>query len=242
MLQCLFHSDVVVLKIMAVLFDMGNTLIKYDYESPEEVFHRILLSLNISKSLDNIKEAFLSAKNEARDVGLPSYFGKMECEEYWNRWDSLVLKHLGIAEHVELGKIVQSRWFDFLDCTFYPEVREVLLELRRRGLKVGVISNGYEEEIAFVVEKAGLEKTTFDIIVGVDTIKKAKPDQDIFKYASSKLNVKPEETIFVGDSVELDYEGAENAGIHAVLIDRSEKEHSDLRTIRNLKEIFSQIS
>jgi putative hydrolase of the HAD superfamily len=242
MSQCLFHPDVIVLKIKAVLLDMGNTIIKYDFESPEEVFHRILLSLGIPKSLDDINGAFSSAKNEAKDVGLLSSFGKMDCEEYWNRWDSLVLKHLGIAKHVELGEIVQSRWFDFMDCTFYPEVRDVLLELRRRGLKVGLISNGYEEEIAFVLEKAGLEKTTFDIIVGVDTIKKAKPDQDIFKYASGKLNVKTEETIFVGDSVDLDYKGAENAGIHAVLIDRSEKEHSDLRTIRNLKEIFSQIS
>jgi putative hydrolase of the HAD superfamily len=233
---------VIVLKIKAVLFDMGNTLIEYDYESPEEVFHRILLSLSIPKSLDNIKEAFLSAKNEARDVGLLSSFGKMECEEYWNRWDSLVLKHLRITEHVELGEIVQSKWFDFMDCTFYPEVREVLLELRRRGLKVGLISNGYEEEIAFVVEKAGLEKATFDIIVGVDTTKKTKPDPDIFKYASSKLNVKLEETIFVGDSVDLDYKGAENAGVHALLIDRTEKEHRNLKTIKNLREVLSQIN
>jgi putative hydrolase of the HAD superfamily len=165
----------------------------------------------------------------------------MECEEYWNRWDSLVLKHLGIAKHVELGEIVQSRWFDFVDCAFYPEVKEVLLELRRRGLKVGLISNGYEEEIAFVVEKAGLEKATFDIIVGVDTAKKTKPDPDVFKYAIDKLEVKPEETIFVGDNVEVDYKGAENAGVHALLIDRTEKQQTDLRTIRNLKELLPLI-
>ena len=228
----------IVLKIKAVLFDMGNTLIEYDYESPEEVFHRILLSLSIPKSLDDIKEAFLSAKNEAKDVGLLSSFGDIACEEYWNLWDSLVLKHLGIKEHVKLGELVQSMWFSFVDCTFYPEVKAVLLELRRRGLKVGLISNGYEEEIVFVVEKAGLEKAVFDIIVGVDTTKKTKPDPDIFKYAIDKLGVKPEETIFVGDNVEVDYEGAENAGVHALLIDRTEKQQTDLRAIRNLKELF----
>ena len=91
-----------------------------------------------------------------------------------------------------------------------------------------------------VLEKANLEKETFDIIVGVDTIKKVKPNPDVFKYAISKLNVKPEETIFVGDNLEADYKGAENAGIHPLLIDRTEKQ-SDLRTIRNLKEILSQI-
>jgi putative hydrolase of the HAD superfamily len=229
------------LTIKAVLFDMGSTLVKYDVEFFEEVFHRILLSLSIPKSLDDIKKAFLSAKNEAKDLNLLSSFGKMKCEEYWNRWDSLVLKHLGMAEHVELGKLVQSKWFDFVDCTLYPEVKDVLSELKLQGLKIGLISNGYEEEINLILEKVNLEKATFDIIVGVDTIRQVKPNPDIFKYAVNKLDVKPEETIFVGDNVEADYKGAENAGIHALLIDRTEKKQGDLMMIRNLKEILSQI-
>ena len=103
---------------------------------------------------------------------------------------------------------------------------------------MGLISNGYEEEINLVLEKVNLEKATFDIIVGVDTIKKVKPNPDIFRYALSKLNVRPEETIFVGDNVEADYKGAENTGIHALLIERTEEKQSDLKTIKNLKEIF----
>jgi len=128
-----------------------------------------------------------------------------------------------------------------VDSTLYPEVKEVLSELKQRGLKLGLISNGYEEEINLILEKAYLEKATFDIIVGVDTIRQTKPNPDIFKYAISKLNVKPEEAMFVGDNVEADYEGAENAGVHALLIDRTEKQQSDLKTIKNLKELRSQI-
>jgi HAD superfamily hydrolase (TIGR01549 family) len=221
---------------------MGNTLVKYDYDSPEEVFQRILTSLGFYRSLDEIKKAFLSAEREAEDTNLLSSFGKIKCEEYWYRWDSLVLKHLKIEENEELPRIIHSKWMDFVYSTLYPEVREVLLELKRRGLKVGLISNGYEEEIDLVLEKADLEKATFDITVGVDTIKKVKPNPDIFKYAISKLNVKPEETIFVGDTVEADYKGAENAGIHALLIDRTEKQQSDFKTIKNLKAILSQIT
>jgi HAD superfamily hydrolase (TIGR01509 family) len=230
------------LTIKAVLFDMGNTLVKYDYGSPEEVFKKILTSLGFYKSLDEIKKAFLSAEREAEDTNLLSSFGKIKCEEFWYRWDSLVLKHLKIEENEELPKIIHSRWFDFVDSTLYPEAKQVLLELKQRGLKIGLISTAYEEEIQFILEKADLEKTTFDIIVGVDTIRKAKPNPDTFKYAISKLNVKPEEAIFVGDNVEADYEGAEKAGIHALLIDRTGKQQSDLKTIKNLKEILSQIT
>jgi len=222
---------------------MGDTLIKYDVDTFEEVFQRILVSLGISRSLDEIKIAFLNSEKEAKDINLLSSFGKIKCEEYWHQWDSLVLKHLKITDNEGLARIVQSRWFDFVDSTLYPEVKEALLELKRRGLKVGLISNGYEEEIALILEKVNLEKATFDIIVGVDTIKRVKPNPDIFEYAINKLDVKPEETIFVGDNVEADYKGAENAGIHALLINRTEKkELSDLKTITDLKRILSQIN
>jgi len=230
------------LTIKAVLFDMGNTLIKYDVDTFKEVFQRVLISLGISRSLDEIKIAFLNSEKEAKDINLLSSFGKIKCEEYWHKWDSLVLKHLKITDNEELARIVQSRWFDFVDSTLYPEVKEVLSELKQRGLKLGLISNGYEEEINLILEKADLEKTIFNIIVGVDTIRKAKPNPDIFKYAISKLNVKLEEAMFVGDNVEADYKGAENAGIHALLIDRTETKQSDQRTIKNLKEILSQIN
>ena len=228
--------------IKAVLFDMGNTLIKYDVKVFEEPFHRILHSLGIPKSLDEIKKAFLSAENEAKDLNLLSLFGKMKCEEYWNRWNSLVLKHLGVAKHRELGRIVQSKWFDFLNCTLHPEVEEVLSELKRRKLKIGVISTAYEEEINNILEKVGLGSSVFNIKVGVDTTRNRKPNPVVFKYAIDKLGVKPEETVFVGDNVEVDYKGAENVGMHALLIDRTEKhKQGDLKTIRNLKEILSQI-
>ena len=150
------------------------------------------------------------------------------------------MKHLGIAENIELVKTVQSKWDHLVDNTLYPEVRDVLSELKTRGLKIGLISNIYEEGINLALRQAALEKATFDVIVGVDAIGEMKPHPDVFKYALHKLNVKPEETIFVGDDVEADYKGAENASLHAFLIDRTEKQkQSDLKTIRNLEEIVS---
>lgn len=227
--------------IKAVLFDMGNTLVKYDVEIFEEVYHRILTSMGISRSIEDIKRAFLKTEKEAKDLGLLSSLGKIRCEEFWYQWDSIVLKHLSIAKNEELAKIVQSKWFDFMDSTLYPEVREVLSELRRRRLKVGLISTAYEEEIHIILRKTGLEKTAFDIIVGVDTIKKAKPNPDVFKHAIRKLNVEPEETMFVGDNIEADYKGAENAGMHPLLINRTEEEQKDLRTIKSLTEILPRV-
>jgi putative hydrolase of the HAD superfamily len=220
---------------------MGFTLIKPNFEHPGEILQRILASLGISKSLDEIKTAWLNAEKEAKDTNLLSLFGKLQREEYWHKWDSVVLKQLGIAENAELAEIVQSKWLDFDDFTLYPEVREVLSELKARGLKIGLTSNIYEEGIHLDLEKAGLGNAIFDVIVGVDAVGEMKPHPDVFLYAINKLGVKPEEAIFVGDDVEADCRGAENAGLHALLIDRTEKKQSVLRTIRNLEEIFSSI-
>jgi len=230
------------LTIKAVLFDMGYTLIKPNFEHPAEVFQRILTSLGIYKLLDETKKAFLNAENEAKEIDLFSSFGRMEREEYWLQWDALVLKHLGIVENAELAKTVQSKWDHFADNTVYPEVREVLSELKTRGMKIGLISNAYAEEINECIQKAGFGVAEFDVVVGVDAIGNMKPHPDVFKYALHKLNVQPEEAIFVGDSVEADYKGAKNVGIYALLIDRTEKQkQGDLRTIKNLKEILSHI-
>ncbi len=221
---------------------MWGTLIHADIAHVGEILQRILASLGIFRSLDEIETVWSNAEKEAKDTGLLSLFGKLPPEEYWFKWNSLVLNHLGIEENAELVTAVHSKWNNAYSFTLYPETKDVLKELQQRGLKLGLISTAYEEEIHFYLEKTGLEKTTFDIIVGVDTAECMKPHPDIFKYAIKRLDVKPEETIFVGDRVEVDYKGAENVGMYALLIDRTEKQkQGDLRTIKNLKEILSQI-
>lgn len=227
--------------IKAILFDLGNTLVKYDYGQPEEVFQRVLSSLGTVKSLDDIKKAFRSAEQEAEETKLFSFAGKIECEDFWYQWDALVLKHLQVDDTEALSRSIHSEWMEHVDCTLYPEVREVLSELNRRGLKMGLISNAYEEEIDLVLEKADLEKGLFDTIVGVDTIGQIKPSPSIFEYALTKLDVNPDETIFVGDNLEADYYGAEKVGLHALLVDRTDKQQRDLKTIQNLTGILTQV-
>lgn len=190
----------------AVLFDMGNTLID-PMETEAEVFRRILFSLGISNSLEEIEMAIINAKQEAKDLDMPSLFGKLKSEEYWRRWDSLVLKHLNI-ENDEIAKLIQKKWFDYLECSLFREVKSVLLRLKQMGLKIGLIPTAYEEEIPFILGEANLEIDTFGVIVGADTVKKKKPDPDVFRYTLKKLKVKAEESLFVGDRGDVDYRGA----------------------------------
>jgi putative hydrolase of the HAD superfamily len=233
------------MKIKAALFDMGKTLIQYDYDSPEEVFLRVSASQGVSRTLQEMKDAFLNAQKEAMDLDLQSSFGKIQCEEYWHKWDSLVLKHLGMADNEELAETVQSKWFDFVGCKPYPEVTEVFSKLKDRGLRLGLISAGYEAEINLILRKADLSQENFCIIVGADTVKETKPSPDVFRYALCKLNVKPDEALFVGDHIDMDYYGAKAVGMRSLLINREgtvTNDKCDVERIRSLREVFRFIN
>lgn len=228
--------------IKAVLFDLGNTLVKLWI--PETVYHRILTSFKINRSIEEIREALVKAQKDSERLKYEQLFGKIPYEEYWNKRDGLLLRHLGLPPDRKLLRKIQTRWFDYAECPLFPDVNPVLSKLRERGLKMGIISTAYEQDIDAITQKTGLQKDLFQVIVGADTLKKTKPDPEVFKYALTKLKVKPQETLFVGDEIDADYRGAENAGIHALLIQRTENktsQTSDLSTIASLEEVFKYL-
>jgi putative hydrolase of the HAD superfamily len=72
----------------------------------------------------------------------------------------------------------------------------------------------------------------------VDTTGKRKPSPEAFLYALEKLNVKPEEAIFVGDDLERDYQGAQRIGMRAIMINRKGKPIADVKSITSLRQIL----
>ncbi len=231
----------VVLKIRAVLFDLDNTLVKTWIP---EAFQSVLASLGINRSIEEIQEALAKTDKDLEESNYRSRYGEDTYAEFWERWDSQALTYLGISGTENLAKQMTARWYDHAHCVAYPDTRVTLNRLRQMGLKVGLISNAYEEDINAILKRAGLAKGLFDILVGVNAVKKGKPHPDVFMYALSKLGVTPEETLFVGDRVDDDYKGADAVGIHALLIERehrSTEEASDLDRVRSLQEIFKFI-
>ena len=91
-----------------------------------------------------------------------------------------------------------------------------------KGLKLGLVSNGFKRDLDHVLGELKLEKW-FDAIVCIDSCNCAKPDKRIFFYALNKLEIKPNEALFVGDSIPQDYNGALRVGIKPYLIDREGK-------------------
>jgi len=230
-------SDLVV---KAVLFDLGNTLVQMWI--PELTYEKVLASLGIKRPVGEIRKALARTEEKFKQRGYRLMYGKVPYEEYYDRWDSVVLGHLGVPEDGRLLREIQARWFDHADCVIYPDVKDTLTKLKQTGLKTGLISTAYEEDIDAITRKAGLRTSLFDVVIGANTIGEEKPHPNVFRHALNVLNVKPEETLFIGDNVDADYKGAEKVCIRALLIQRTETKPTGLRTITSLKEIFKYMN
>jgi phosphoglycolate phosphatase len=98
--------------------------------------------------------------------------------------------------------------------TVYPNVKETLEQLN--GYKKAVISNKREVLSVRILDNLGLLKY-FDLVVGSDTTSERKPSPIPIFHVLSRLNIKPEETVIVGDS-NFDIEAGRAAGIKTIAV------------------------
>ena len=223
------------MQIRAVLFDLGGTLVKT--ADVPQIFSRILETYGIEVSPS---EALKTHKANEKEFDVD--IGQIELgEAFWSKWNLKILEALGITEKADfLAKKIDELWWNYAEPEFYPDVMKTLNQLKAMNVKTGIVTNRLRKDFEQILRK--LDATDcFDVIVGIDTCKRAKPDKEIFIYAVEKLQVKPEATIFIGDSVEKDYEGARRAGLKPLLIDRENKSDRNFETITSLSEVLLRL-
>jgi 2-haloalkanoic acid dehalogenase type II len=219
--------------VKAVLFDMGLTLTK---TSPfPEIYRRILAHFKIKVSVEDVVGAQKTTETKFDAADYPINRRK----EYWTEYNVSLLEKLGIQDkRVFLAEKIDELWWEYSHLKVYQDVEPTLSRLRAKGLKVGIVSNGLKKDLEHVLEKLKLKKW-FDVVVSLDSCNCAKPDKEIFLFALNKLGVQPSEVVFVGDSVENDYEGALNIGIKSLIIDREGKVPNQYNKITSLTDLLT---
>jgi putative hydrolase of the HAD superfamily len=120
----------------------------------------------------------------------------------------------GIAEEHVLERLGSERVAQKIGVlqAVEPEMLSALGELRRRGLKLAVVSNTLPEDVV------GWERSPlrpfFDLAVFSCVVGLAKPDPEIYWTACRALAVLPQDALFVGDGVD-EVAGARTAGLAA---------------------------
>lgn len=105
---------------------------------------------------------------------------------------------------------------------FFPMARETLEILKRKGIKLALITNGEAKIQRYKIERFRLEEY-FDIILVEAEVGYGKPDSRIYMTAMEHMNIIPEETWFIGDNLIWDVLAPQKLGIYSIWNDFEEK-------------------
>lgn len=109
----------------------------------------------------------------------------------------------------------------------FAGVPPVLEALRARGLRLGILTNGSQDQQIDKLRRIRLIDAV-DVVCTAEELGVWKPDPRAFEEFTRRLGVLPSECLFVGDHPEQDVAGAIAAGLPAVLIDHNSDDAAGL--------------
>lgn len=182
----------------AILFDVGDTLIGYEPSQTEAYLARFsqLSAVPLpSDAAERVTEALKAAEYEQL---MKEHLGavRMPDDEFLCMLDTAALGSV-FSNPAELLPALQAMPGERPQRAVKPVTFPVLDELRRRGQRMGIVSN-YPPELRDYLQRVGLapyfEAIIISGIVGVE-----KPDPRIMELALKEMNVQPERCLYVGD-------------------------------------------
>lgn len=123
----------------------------------------------------------------------------------------------------------------------FTDVAPALAELKRRGLRLVVVSN-WDVSLHAVLDRLQVAPMLDGIVTSAEAGAR-KPAPEIFEQALAIAGVGSEAAWHVGDSLEEDIAGARRAGIRPILISRAPGSRTgDVETIAGLDELAPLLS
>ncbi len=192
--------------VKAIIFDAYGTL--FDVNSAAE------------KCKDKIGDKWESFAN---------YWRTTQLEYTWLR--SLMKKHKDFCQITEDSldksmkafKIDSSMRDELLDLykilSTFPEVKEVLNNLKEKNYKLAILSNGTSALLNKLVKSNNLE-SIFDDIFSVEEVGIYKPDSKVYDIPIKKYQIQKDEVVFLSANT-WDVSGGGNYGYNSVWVNRN---------------------
>ncbi len=123
-------------------------------------------------------------------------------------------------EDVALARMCAERYNAYRadELELLPGALDLLIALRERGCKVGIVSNGFAATHHDKIDRLAL-RAHIDALFLADEMGMVKPDPRVFAHACAVLGSDPSRSAMVGDRYDRDITGAHEAGLFTVLID-----------------------
>lgn len=192
-----------------VFFDVGNTLVFPDHEKT--------LAPLWKRGIRPTEAQLYAAERVARqEIDLLISRARKVDQQYWETYYSHLLRILGLNDvslRLELVSLARtsSNW-----SRVRPGTMELLGRMKSK-YRLGVISNS-DGHMAERLASLGFA-TYFEHVIDSGNVGYEKPAPQIFQAAVHAMSVVPQRALYLGDIYSVDYLGAENAGLKAMLMD-----------------------
>ncbi|HEY6836948.1 MAG TPA: HAD-IA family hydrolase [Gaiellaceae bacterium] len=202
------------MSLRAVLLDVDFTIARPGPELGPEGYRRLGARFGLELEPSRYAEA-----REKAIEGLRRHPELEHDEEIWVAFTERIIRGMGgdTGSAYECAVAMTRAWEHAEHFELYEDALPVLEELRRHGLKLGLVSNTGRDLDEFVAH----HRLDVDVVLGSRVFGRTKPHPTIFQAVLERLDVRPAEAAMVGDSPEDDIDGAHGAGIQrAFLLDR----------------------
>ncbi|MCL2386419.1 MAG: HAD family hydrolase [Defluviitaleaceae bacterium] len=230
------------MRIRAVGFDIGQTLVKY--KSPlswkihyPDALRKVMQDCQIGEDAGklDLAAAILSKYNTRENYREHEVSSDIIFKEIFDAWGQTHEK-LHIAKEAFYG-------FFQANVAYFDDTTSTLELLSSKGILLGFLSDvAYGMDNEYVLKDIEEVKHYFDVGFTSTDVGFRKPNPQGFKMLSEAFGVPPSQILFVGDE-EKDIVGANNFGMISALINKSpnERKWGQHYTIQNLSEIVTAI-
>lgn len=197
--------------IKGVYFDFGGVV---SDETEKKIVERVseLFDIDINQN-----------KNHLLDLVSELEKGKINEKEFWKSLKQKTNKKL---PHYMFAKLWIRKYFKKVQ--IHENVLRLIKELKKNEYIVGLLSNNNKPYAKFL-KKKGYYKIFNPVVLSCE-VGYRKPEREIYEIALQKIELKPQEVVFVDDRQE-NVDAAKKFGIHAFVFKDFEQFRKDLISI-----------
>lgn len=232
--------------IKVVFLDVGNTLrivIKdppFQEQAKKEITELVGAQMPVDEFIELLENRYSILRKRAKELWIEA-----SEKEMWTKW---MLPDFPEEKIAPLSGRLTTLWRSRDGRReARPEVKEVVIELHKRGYEIGIIANTItESEIPDWLVEDNLTEY-FKTVILSSKVGFRKPGADIYLEAAQRVGFEPKHCVYVGDNPMRDIQGAREAGYGMAIIlkepatekkEPSSGEHNPDKTIDNLLELL----
>ncbi len=191
--------------IRAIVFDLDNTLTDF----------MRMKDAAIVAAMDGMIDAGLKIPRDELRRRIDAIYLELGLE-FQKVFDELLVREFGQVDPKILASgIVAYRRARESTLVLYPHVQMTLLELSKRGIRLGVVSDAPRMQVWLRLCSLSLQHV-FDAVVTFDDTQERKPSPAPFREVLKRLEVAPANSLMVGDWAERDVVGGKSLGMKTV--------------------------